>query len=368
VRRLLGNGRLHLDIVDYPGEWLLDLALLERSFATWSRQTIAQAEAREQGKAARAWLAYIANLSAEAEAAEEVAQRGAELFALYLKEARLSDPVRVGLGPGRFLWPGDLAGSPLLTFFPLPSAGERAPRRGSLGAMLQRRFESYKALVVQPFFREHFARLDRQIVLIDALSAINGGRPALSDLAQALEGMLACFRPGQNTWLSTVLGARRIDRVLFAATKADHLHHSNHDRLEALLRLLVDAAIQRSARAGAQVKAVALAALRATREGEVRSGAGQLPCIIGVPLPGERLGARVFDGRSETALFPGDLPPAAELRSEPGGALLQSIDPVSFLSFRPPQLALTAAANEAAAWPHIRLDRAIDYLIGDQLA
>jgi predicted YcjX-like family ATPase len=367
VRRVLGNGRLHLDIVDYPGEWLLDLALLDRTFQAWSRQTIAQAEAREQGKAARSWLAFIANLSAEAPAAEEVAQRGAELFSLYLKEARLSDPVRVGLGPGRFLWPGDLAGSPLLTFFPL-AAGEGAPRRGSLGAMLQRRFESYKALVVKPFFREHFARLDRQIVLIDALSAINGGTHALSDLAQALDGMLGSFRPGQNTWLSTVLGARRIDRVLFAATKADHLHHTSHDRLEALMRVLVEQAIQRSARAGAQIKVLALAALRATREGEVRSGQGRLPCIIGVPLPGERLGGRIFDGRSETALFPGDLPAAAGLRGEPGRALLSNIDPVTFLSFRPPQLSFAGASGEAALWPHIRLDRAIDYLIGDQLA
>jgi predicted YcjX-like family ATPase len=29
---------------------------------------------------------------------------------------------------------------------------------------------------------------------------------------------------------------------------------------------------------------------------------------------------------------------------------------------------LTSAAADAVAWPHIRLDRAIDYLIGDQLA
>ena len=36
LRRALGPGRLHVDIVDYPGEWLLDLPLLELSFADWS--------------------------------------------------------------------------------------------------------------------------------------------------------------------------------------------------------------------------------------------------------------------------------------------------------------------------------------------
>src|SRR3712207_1910953 len=35
-----GPASLALDIVDYPGEWLLDLALIDASFADWSRQTI----------------------------------------------------------------------------------------------------------------------------------------------------------------------------------------------------------------------------------------------------------------------------------------------------------------------------------------
>ena len=36
LKRTLGRGRLHLDIVNYPGEWLLDLALLRKSYAAWS--------------------------------------------------------------------------------------------------------------------------------------------------------------------------------------------------------------------------------------------------------------------------------------------------------------------------------------------
>ena len=38
----------------------------------------------------------------------------------------------------------------------------------------------------------------------------------------------------------------RIDRILFAATKADHLHHVSHDRLEAILRLMVERAARRA--------------------------------------------------------------------------------------------------------------------------
>ena len=40
---------------------------------------------------------------------------------------------------------------------------------------MERRYEAYKTHVVKPFFREHIARLDRQIVLVDAMQALNAG-------------------------------------------------------------------------------------------------------------------------------------------------------------------------------------------------
>ena len=47
--------------------------------------------------------------------------------------------------------------------------------QGSLAALMERRYDSYVAKVVKPFFFGHFARLDRQIVLVDALAALNAG-------------------------------------------------------------------------------------------------------------------------------------------------------------------------------------------------
>ena len=207
LRRTLGRGRLHVDIVDYPGEWLIDLPLLDLDFADWSRRSVEEARAPHRAVAAREWLAFLATLGAEAPVDEQAALTGARLFTRYLQAARTPDPELTAPGPGRFLLPGDLEGSPLLTFFPLPPGAQAGYRRSSLGAMLARRFESYKSHVVKPFFRDHFARLDRQIVLVDALSAVNGGPRALGDLQRTIEGVLACFKPGANTWLSTILAA-----------------------------------------------------------------------------------------------------------------------------------------------------------------
>src|ERR1044071_6834243 len=116
------------------------------------------------------------------------------------------------LGP--FLMPGDLEGSPALTFSPLDIAADHASARHTLGAMMERRYEAYKTHVVKPFFRDHFARLDRQIVLVDVLTALNAGATTLRDLEQALTDVLAAFRPGRASWPQSIL-TRKIDRVLF---------------------------------------------------------------------------------------------------------------------------------------------------------
>ena len=88
---------------------------------------------------------------------------------------------------------------------------------------------------MRPFFRDHFARLDRQIVLVDVLSAFDAGPAAMRDLQEAMNDVLDCFRVGRGDLLPRC-SAPRADRILFAATKADHLHHTAHDRLEAILK------------------------------------------------------------------------------------------------------------------------------------
>src|SRR5690606_11529275 len=108
----------------------------------------------------------------------------------------------------------------------------------------------------------------------------------------------ACFRIGGGNLL-TGLFSRRIDRILIAATKADYIHHESDDRLQAIVRRLADRAVERASFSGAQVDALALAAVRATREGTVRHGGETLPVIIGTPLAGETIDGEIFDGETE---------------------------------------------------------------------
>ncbi len=366
--RMFSPGRLSIDIVDYPGEWLLDLPLLGKDFRTFSEETIALAATGIRAELSSGWLALTKATDITASADEMVARDLATSFADYLKACKADERSLSTLPPGRFLLPGDLDGSPALTFAPLALPQDGRPERGSLWAMMERRYEAYKSVVVKPFFREHFARLDRQIVLVDALQAMNRGPEAVQDLERALTDVLACFRPGNNSVLSSLLG-RRIDRVLVAATKADHLHHESHDRLDRLTRRLVDRAIDRIGMAGAGIDVMALASVRATREATVRRDGNDLPVIVGTPIAGEKIAGEIFNGERKTAIFPGDLPENPESlfeRIEAGDASVELPD-VNVVRFRPPQLEETGGGIKLSV-PHIRLDRAMQFLFGDRLA
>ncbi|MEI8642540.1 YcjX family protein [Pseudoalteromonas sp. Hal099] len=50
---------------------------------------------------------------------------------------------------------------------------------GSNLAHLIKRFNAYVKEVVKPFYNEHFKHFDRQIVLVDVLSALNEGHETL---------------------------------------------------------------------------------------------------------------------------------------------------------------------------------------------
>jgi hypothetical protein len=373
-RRNGADRTLTLDIVDYPGEWLLDLPLLNKSYEQWSRESLALSRERPRAHLAAAWHAHLKTLNATGREDEQAALAAARLFTDYLRGCRDERFAMSLLPPGRFLMPGNLAGSPALTFAPLDLPGEgEAPQEspnGSLWAMMVRRYEAYKDVVIRPFFRDHFARLDRQIVLVDALAAFNAGPEALHDLEAALAGILDCFRIGRSTLFSSLFRPR-IDRILFAATKADHLHHSSHDRLEAVLRRALSSAVARAESTGAEIDVVALAAVRATREAMVARGRDKLPSILGTPAPGEIANGEAFDGNTEVATFPGDLPTDAEelFKGEDAfrglaSAAAEKTD-FRFLRFRPPLLERDGT-NEPAL-PHIRLDRALQFLIGDRL-
>lgn len=371
----LKTNRLHLDIIDYPGEWLLDLPLLAQSYAEFCDNTIALAQHGPRSALSAQWRDLANQLDPYKQVSEEKIIALSDVFKQYLQACRDDEHAFSTLPPGRFLMPGDLKGSPLITFAPLfLKADQSAAPRGdkdSLLAIMERRFESYKTKVIWPFYHNHFARLDRQIILIDALQALNRGPDALIDMERALGDILKSFNVGKNVFPFNLL-TRKIDKVLIAATKADHLHHESHDQLELLAQKLVARAVERHDIEGLQTSTVAIAAIRATQEAYHQSDGTTLPLIVGTPQQGEKLGHETFDGQMQKAIFPGDLPDDLPDELNAKGRTFDQTNydqkhpfaGLNFVRFRPPAVAGPASK---ATFSHIRLDRALEFLIGDQL-
>ncbi|WP_442487244.1 YcjX family protein [Halomonas litopenaei] len=340
------TAELTLDLFDYPGEWLLDLLLLDHDFLSWS---LAQWDAA--GPARRAmlanWESAVSELRLDDEADEarlaEISERYAEGLRA-AREAGFSD-----LQPGRFLLPGELSGAPVLQFFPLPGLEQASPDdlerlpETSVYRTLARRFSYYQQHIVKPFYREHFRRFDRQIVLVDVLGALNAGPERFEDLSKALHRLMQSFNYGQRSLFSRLF-TPRIDRLAIAATKADHVTPEQHARLVGLLEALLAEPLKNLKYANIPVKAMSLAAIRATEAREVTHQGRKSPALKGVTLEGEPLLA-----------FPGEVPSRLP---DPAFWDRQGFD---FTAFRP-------QPSTTGALPHIRMDLALDWLIGDKLA
>src|ERR1700738_617382 len=79
---------LTLDIVDYPGEWLLDLPLLTKSYEVWASESLRLSRQRPRAELAKNWHSHLATLSSEGTEDEQEALTAARLFTEYLRACR----------------------------------------------------------------------------------------------------------------------------------------------------------------------------------------------------------------------------------------------------------------------------------------
>jgi hypothetical protein len=346
VRLLGGTAELSVEILDYPGEWLLDLPLLQQSYGDWSRATLALARRGVRLPVARDWLDFLARHPADHAGDPQTALQAHNLYRDFLAACREREQLSL-LQPGRFLNPGQIFDPSVLQFCPMPMAiGAWAPP-GSLAALMETRFDAYKRMIVQPFFAQLARNVDRQIVLVDVLRALNAGEEAFADQRLALDTILAAFRFGRRSLLRRLFGAR-IDRVLFAATKADHVPALQRDHLEALMANLVEAPTLRAKAAHARVAAAALASIRCTEDGTDVIDGRKVDIVVGLPEGGER----------RIRFFPGIVP----VTPPPTGFWGERF--TEFPVFQPPRI--TSAGCDGI--PHINLDKALDFLLEDALA
>jgi len=351
---------LTLDITDYPGEWLLDLPMLKQTYQEWSKQTHSLMKSGSRAEHSKIFLTKLEELDPFACASEEVlaelAEEYTELLHFFRHELGLSV-----IQPGRFILPGDLAGAPLLEFFPFPDLDnidgndyQNAPDDSLIG-MLRSRYLEYKEQVVREFYREHFLRFDRQIVLADCLKPLNKGKDSFADLELAMTMILESYSYGKSGVFSRLFSPK-IDKLLFGATKADHVTPEQHAPMVALLNQLIHQNKQLLSYDAVEVKTLAIASVKATNSGMSKYKGKNVPVI-----QGRRLNSNDRDGKENVfgqkiTVFPGAVP-----RLLPKEEYWQS-NSFNFIEFAP-----LSGLNKHECLPHVRMDQVLQFLLADKM-
>ena len=292
--------QVRLELLDYPGEWLLDLPLLGQSFAEFSRATLARLEQPQLAPLARDFLAFASGLPARAAADDTLAEAGHGLYRTLLR--RLRDEAGMSLlQPGRFLMPAPGATPPWEIFFPFRGGG-------GLAGLLERRYDAYVQAVREALVSPLFGDMDRLIVLADLLGALHAGPVAFADAQAALSAAAEALR-WRGSWLEQAGSAmtalarlqmppRVVRRVAFAASKADHVAERQRGNLAQLVRSI--AALPARGDDGHSA-GFAIASVRCTED--------IVWALDGHPVSAVR--GRILGERQMTRSYPGEVPDRA---------------------------------------------------------
>ncbi|WP_394173957.1 YcjX family GTP-binding protein [Thalassotalea litorea] len=341
---------LYLDITDYPGEWLLDLPMLNQSYQQWSEYMTELLTSEPRFELAQEFLQTLDQLDPMASISEAKLAELAEQYTQLLLNFRHQLGLSV-IQPGRFILPGEHQGAPILQFVPFPffqrlSAQDYANAdEQSLIAMCQARYEEYRDVIVRNFYKQHFVNFDRQIILADCLTPLTNGPAAFNDLQQAVALIMESFSYGKSNILRRLFSPK-IDRILFAATKADHVTSDQHQNMTTLLEQVIIKAKKLLSFDGITMKTLSIASIKCTEQGKSEYQGKKLSV-----LKGKRL-----DNNQMITLFPGSVP--AKL-PQPSFFKQNNFD---YIQFKP-----MTAADEHQALEHIRLDQVLQFLLGDKL-
>lgn len=340
----LENQIINLELIDYPGEWLLDLAMLDMSYQEWSLFMINLANEHTRADFSKEWLQDIKQHPLYKNGDTfEIEEQLFDLYSEYLKSLYYHE--FSFMQPGRFIEPGDMQDDPLLLFCPLP-APSTVVEEGSIYSNFQKRYESYVGEVVKRLYLEHFQTFDSQVILVDLVKTLNEGEAVFEDMHLALKSILKTFTYGSNNIFSKFFDLK-IDHVLFAATKADHIPSSDHERYMNLLSDMIWDIKKELDVKHIETEVTIFSAVKSTQFVKAKLEGVEVDCVRGI----------VEDEDEPSTHFSGSLPAHYKDPNfwKNANFNFQTFKPISF----PPR--------DANAVEHIRMDRLIYSLLKDRV-
>ncbi len=332
----MGNKVFTIELIDYPGEWLLDLKMLELSFEDWSLQSLAWLKALNHPEAEK-YLQMVASLNAKSVGSvyEKELHETYKSLVTRLKAEHYSQ-----ITPGRFIMPADLANDPMLVFAPIGGASS------GLVSVYKKRYEKYVDEVVKGIHLEHFKGFERQVVLVDVVESLENGYDCYKDMREGLKSILSLYDHNQKNFLLQWLSPS-IKKVLFVATKADQVAASQHANFANLLEEMVGELRRELDISHIETHSQVVSALKSTTTIEKKYEGRLLSFVRGVLEE---------DGQLHD-LYPGEMP-----AHFPSKTSWSSAD-YAYKSFLPPKRSYGAQD----ALEHINMDKVVEKLLGDLL-
>ncbi len=340
----LENQIINLELIDYPGEWLLDLAMLDMSYAQWSRFMMDLAKENARSDFSREWLMDIKQHSLYKNGDTfEIEEQLFDLYSEYLKSLYYHE--FSFMQPGRFIEPGDMKDDPLLMFCPLPLSHVNI-EEGSIYSNFEKRYDSYVGEVVKRLYLEHFQTFDSQVILVDLVKTLNDGEDVFEDMHLALKSILKTFTYGSNNIFSKFFDLK-IDHVLFAATKADHIPATAHESYMQLLKEMIWDIKKELDVKHIDTEVTIFSAVKSTQFVKAMLNGVEVDCVRGI----------VEDEEEPSTHFPGYLPNDYK---DPN--FWKNAD-FNFQTFKP----ISFPPRDSNAVEHIRMDRLIYSLLKDRV-
>ena len=353
LSKFTDSATLYLDIVDYPGEWLLDLPMLKLSFQQWSNTQVARKTVFKHSAYYPEFKQLVQSIDLAAAADELKLQQVADCYQKLLQDCVTNHGFYYAQ-PGRLLLPGELEGTPVLALFPLLELDDigfeslEQSAANSFYHTLKQRYKEYVARVVKPFYHDYFAKFDRQLLLVDCFTPLNRGRAQFEDMNSAIHAVMESFQFGQSSLLKRLFSPK-IDKLLFAASKVDHITRDQQGNVLSLLTQLVHQSQQHAKFEGCEVETMAISAIKSTTHGMVKQDGREIEVVRGTEL----------NQSKPATLYPGEVPkslPSADFWDNQG---------FEFINFAPMRNQHPQRSN--ADFEHIRLDHVLQFLLGDKL-
>jgi len=255
--------KLTVEITDFPGEWLIDLAMLGMTYDEWNRWQCRLWESRER---------YPEFVSLSQDIFKADYSDDAALTPLKLRYQKLLQDTRQG-EEGALLQPGQLCTARhQVDRFPMACTDLLdSDENHTLRRWMASEYEAYISHYVAPFFESYLQHIDRQVVLVDVQEILLTNDARFDETSEALSLILGKFDYSESHTLLNWLRPK-VDKTCFYATKADRVLPEDHSALRKILQRVGRDAIRYSKANGAAVVVDAISAICTTTPKRVSDG------------------------------------------------------------------------------------------------